>query len=108
MGSCIFCKIIKGELPAEFVYQDGEIAVFPSIDPKAKIHLLIIPKKHIGDFLEITDELIIKIKNKILDLIKEMKMETVGYRISINGGTAKAVPHLHFHLLGEVGVERGV
>jgi diadenosine tetraphosphate (Ap4A) HIT family hydrolase len=69
---------------------------------------LIIPKKHLGDFLEINDSLLVRIKNKIIELVNEMGMAGKGYRVVVNGGAAKAVPHLHFHLLGEVSVERGV
>jgi histidine triad (HIT) family protein len=108
MKDCVFCKIVAGEIPAEFVYQDEEIAVFPDIKPFAPVHLLYIPKKHIGDLTEAGDALILKIKAKILEKVNELGLMEKGYRIVINGGTAKAVPHLHFHLLGEVGVERTV
>lgn len=98
MENCVFCKIVRGEIPAEFVYQDEEIAVFPDTHPNAPTHLLLISKKHFLDLNDAPDEIMIKIKNKILELSKEMK----SYRIIINGGAAQEVKHLHWHLLGEV------
>lgn len=91
-----------------FVYQDEEIAIFPDKNPAAPVHLLFIPKKHISDLTEAPDEMVLKIQNKILEKIRELGLVEKGYRIVINGGTAKAIPHLHFHLLGQVGVERKV
>ena len=82
----------------EFVYQDEEIVVFNDVKPQANTHLLIIPKKHFLGLNDAPDEIVIKIKNKILELSKEMK----SYRIIINGGAAQEIKHLHFHLLGEV------
>lgn len=98
MENCIFCKIARGEIPTEFVYQDEEIVVFNDIKPQANKHLLIIPKKHFLDLNDAPDEIIIKIKNKILELSKEMK----SFRVIINGGAAQEIKHLHWHLLGEV------
>ncbi len=108
MDDCIFCKIIKGEIPTDFVYQDDEIAVFSDVHPAAPTHLLFIPKNHIEELSDLTDETLIKIKNKLLEKVKELGLLDKGYRIVINGGSAKAVPHLHFHLMGPVGVEREV
>ncbi|MBI3559478.1 HIT domain-containing protein [Candidatus Gottesmanbacteria bacterium] len=98
MENCVFCKIVRGEIPTEFVYQDEEIAVFNDVKPQANTHLLIIPKKHFLDLNDAPDEIVLKIKNKILELTKEMK----SYRIIINGGAVQEIKHLHFHLLGEV------
>jgi len=98
MDDCVFCKIVSGQIPADFVYQDEEIAVFPDIKPQAKTHLIFIPKKHFTDLNDTPNEIILKIKDKILELSKEMK----SYRIIVNGANAQEVKHLHFHLLGEV------
>lgn len=108
MKDCVFCKIVCGEIPAEFVYQDEEIAVFPDVKPAAPIHFLFIPKKHVADLTEADDELVLRIKNKILEKVRELGLVEKGYRIVVNGGTAKAVPHLHWHLLGEIRAERKV
>lgn len=98
MNDCVFCKITKGEIPANFVYQDEEIAVFPDIKQQAQTHLLVVPKKHFLDLNDTPDEIVIKIKNKILELSKGMG----DYRVVINGAGAQEIKHLHVHLLGGV------
>lgn len=98
MDGCVFCKIVKGEIPTDFVYQDEQIVVFNDIKPQANKHLLFVPKKHFLDLNDAPEEIILAIKKKILDLAKEFK----SYRIIVNGGLAQEVKHLHFHLLGEV------
>lgn len=102
MDGCIFCKIAKGEIPAKFFYQDDQIAVFQAVPASGPIHMLFIPKAHIGDFIEADNKVILAIKAKIIDKVKELGLIDKGYRIVINGGTAKAVPHFHVHLLGDV------
>lgn len=104
MEDCIFCKIIKGEIPSEKVYEDDEILAFKDIDPAAPIHILVIPKKHITSLahLEDGDERIIgkiyKVINKIAD---EKGFKENGYRVIVNCGKdgGQEVMHLHFHLL---------
>ena len=56
MDNCIFCKIIKGEIPSEKVYEDEEILAFKDINPAAPIHILVIPKKHIETLLDVKEE----------------------------------------------------
>ena len=104
MEDCLFCKIIKGDIPSNKVYEDEEILAFKDINPLAPVHILVIPKKHIGSANEITEEdeqLIGKIFVVIKKLAKEFKLEN-GYRIVNNCGEdgGQAVKHLHFHLLG--------
>lgn len=102
---CLFCKIISGEIPSNKVYEDEKIYAFKDIDPKAPVHILIIPKKHIDSLDEIDEsdsELLSYILLKIKDLAKEFELDK-GYRVVINtkedGG--QSVNHLHFHLLGK-------
>lgn len=104
MKDCIFCKIIKGEIPSQKVYEDEDILAFKDINPLAPVHILVIPKKHIEttNDLEEVDELIIgKIFTIIKKLAKENNLEN-GYRVVNNCGEdgGQEVKHLHFHLLG--------
>lgn len=104
MEDCIFCKIIKGEIPSNKVYEDDEILAFKDINPMAPVHILVIPKKHIesANNIEEEDELLIgKIFTVIKKLAKENNLDN-GYRIVNNCGEdgGQAVKHLHFHLLG--------
>lgn len=104
MKNCIFCKIAKREIPKEFTYEDEEIMVFSDINPIAENHLLIIPKEHITDFLELkNDALFGKIKNVIQKMVKNAKLGDKGYRLVVNGGGAQIIDHLHFHLTGPLG-----
>ncbi len=104
MEECIFCKIIKGEIPSKKVYEDDEILAFYDIDPAAPIHILFIPKKHITSLLQIEKEdeaLIGKIYSKINEVAKQLKIENEGYRVIVNCGkdAGQEVMHLHFHML---------
>jgi len=102
---CIFCKIIGGEIPSEFVYQDEELVAFRDISPLAPVHILIVPKKHIGALTDLTEADIplmgqmVKVANQ---LAKSEGVAESGYRLAINCGKhgRQFVPHLHMHLLG--------
>jgi len=101
---CIFCKIRDKKIPKEFTYEDGDIMVFPDIRPIKKIHLLIVPKKHITDFLALEDDHILpKLKKTIQKMIQAHSLENSGYRLIVNGGGAQVIDHLHVHLTGPWG-----
>lgn len=107
MINCVFCQIAKKEIPAKFVYDDGEIMVFPDINPAAPLHLLIAPKTHIEDLVshEMEDGKIWKKMTEIAkSLVKQNKLK--GYRLVLNGGEAKMINHLHLHLMGDITIER--
>jgi histidine triad (HIT) family protein len=109
MENCIFCKIRDRIIPKEFIYQDKDMMVFPDIHPVRPVHLLIIPKKHIGDLLDLKDDnLSREIKKVIQGMIKKFKLENKGYRVVINGGGAQGVNHLHIHLVGPMGQDVGM
>jgi histidine triad (HIT) family protein len=108
MDGCVFCGIVSGKIPSTLVFEDDFVVVFPDIHKQAPLHLLVVPKVHVGDLAEATTDLVAHIHKVIKDKVVEMGLEKKGYRIVINGGTAKVVPHLHFHLLGDVKAERVV
>lgn len=104
MEDCVFCKIIKGEIPSEKVYEDEEIIAFKDIQPAAPIHVLVIPKKHIENLLEVKEEdsyLIAKIYQVINKIAKTLEIEKEGFRVIVNCGkdAGQEVMHVHFHLL---------
>lgn len=104
MDDCVFCKIIKGEIPSEKVYEDDEIIAFKDINPAAPIHILVIPKKHIATLLDVKGEdcyLISKIFVAINKIAKQIGIEESGFRIIANCGkdSGQEVMHIHFHLL---------
>lgn len=96
---CIFCNIVNGNIPCKKVYEDNNCLAFHNIKPVASTHILIIPKKHIQNFLEIDHNFdfskIIEFTKKI---IIDKKIES-GYKLVFNGGKYQQVPHLHWHLL---------
>lgn len=101
MDKCIFCKIANKEIPKEFTYEDQDIMVFPDIKPLKPVHLLIVPKKHIPEFLILEDyELFQKLGKVIQKMIKEKGLTSIGYRVSFNGGGFQDIDHLHIHLTG--------
>lgn len=104
MEDCIFCKISKGEIPSEKVYEDEEVLAFKDIHPAAPIHILVIPKKHIAKVTEIMPEdeaLVGKMYTVINKIAKEQEFAEDGFRIIINCGrdAGQEVMHLHFHIL---------
>lgn len=104
MKDCIFCKISRHEIPKDFAYEDTEVMAFRDINPIKDIHILVMPRRHIEDFLDIDDSNILnKLKIVAQKIIKEQKLENRGYRIVINGGGAQFVDHLHLHVMGPLG-----
>lgn len=104
MNDCLFCKIIAGEIPSAKVYEDDEILAFKDINPMAPVHILIIPKNHIGGADELTEDnaaVTAKILTVAAKLAKEYRLDN-GFRIVTNVGDdgGQTVKHLHFHLLG--------
>lgn len=102
---CIFCKIIKKEIPSNIVYEDDNIIAFKDINPQAPVHLLVVPKKHIPNLLEVEEKdsfLILEITRVIKELAKTYNIDDRGFRVVINTGDegGQTVHHLHFHLLG--------
>ena len=104
MDNCIFCKIVAGEIPSAKVYEDDKMLVFKDIEPKAKVHLLCVPKEHFA-FLSETDDKRAALIGSMLQTVgahyKEWGLEA-GYRVVINQGenAGQTVMHLHMHLLG--------
>lgn len=104
MEDCLFCKIIKGEIPANKVYEDEEILAFYDINPATPIHILVIPKKHITSLahMEKEDEAIVgKIYGVINKIAEDKGFKQDGYRVIVNCGknAGQTVMHLHFHIL---------
>ena len=104
MADCIFCKIIKGEIPSTKVYENDTVYAFRDINPMAPTHILIVPKQHIASADGITAEnsgVIAYIFENIPKIAKLAGIEN-GYRVISNCGpdACQTVPHLHFHILG--------
>ncbi len=101
---CIFCKIVAGEIPSARVYEDDEIVIFKDIAPKAKIHLLCVPREHFAHLAEADagqGEMLGRALLKIASLAPALGLGE-GYRLVVNQGESagQTVPHLHIHILG--------
>ena len=101
----IFGKILAGEIPADFVYQDDDIVAFRDIQPQAPVHILVIPRKPIVSVAHATPEdtpLMGKLLQVAATVAREQGLETNGYRLvtNIGGDGGQSVYHLHIHILG--------
>ncbi len=104
MESCLFCKIIAGDIPSTKVYEDETVLAFRDIAPMAPTHILVIPKVHIPSVDGVTAEnsaVVAHIFEVIPQIAKAEGLER-GYRVVSNCGAhaGQTVPHLHFHILG--------
>lgn len=105
MDNCIFCKIVRKEIPKEFLYEDDNALAFKDINPMAETHLLFVPKQHVKDFVDLTsDTIFLSMKKAIQEQIQKNELMGKGYKIVLNGGGAQFVDHVHFHLIGPVGI----
>ncbi len=102
---CLFCSIIKGDIPSAKVYEDETVYAFKDINPMAPVHVLIVPKEHISSMNDVTAEnsaVIAHIYEVAAKLAKELGIAESGFRVVSNCGAdgGQTVFHLHFHLLG--------
>lgn len=103
MDDCIFCRMVKKEINPDIVYEDEDVLAFNDIQPKAPVHVLVIPKQHLATFNDIQDHQISgKIAAAIQKIVKDKGLEQSGYRIVVNCNQAagQVIFHLHYHLLG--------
>ncbi len=103
--SCIFCKIIDGEIPSKKIYEDEHVMAFHDVNPVAPVHALIIPKKHIGKVSELDDadeQLMGKLITTAKKVAEELELSEKGFRLVFNNGKSanQTVFHIHLHLLG--------
>lgn len=105
MDNCLFCQIIAKEIPSDIVFENDQLIVFKDIHPKAPVHLLIVPKKHIGSVNELQEEdknIIGEIFLQAKEIAKQLKIDESGYRLVVNTGknSGQIVFHIHWHLVG--------
>lgn len=98
---CLFCKMIKGEIPCKKIYEDDTVIAILDLYPDADGHTLIIPKKHIEDMMDLDNDTLLKINEvaKKLTPILMKKMKAKAFSTRVNFGTSQAIKHYHMHLL---------
>jgi histidine triad (HIT) family protein len=102
---CLFCRIARGEIPADVVHRDDDVLAFRDINPRAPTHLLLMPIRHIESAAELTEAegpLLGRLFAVAAQLARDAGVADHGYRLVTNSGPAagQSVPHLHFHLMG--------
>lgn len=102
---CIFCKILKGEIPSKKVYENEFVYAFHDINPAAPVHVIVIPKEHVesaNSINETNSNYIAKVFEAIPNIAKELDIAEDGYRVITNIGEngGQTVKHIHFHILG--------
>ena len=113
MTDCIFCKIIKKEIPADIIYEDDLVTAFNDIHPNAPVHILVIPKKHIESINGLKDEDEV-LAGRIIMVAKKLAGEKgiaengykLLFRVGRHGG--QEVPHIHLHLIGGAMLTEGI
>ncbi|MBE6046966.1 MAG: histidine triad nucleotide-binding protein [Clostridium sp.] len=105
MEDCIFCKIVKGEIPSKKIYEDDKVYAFYDINPEAPVHFLVIPKQHIASANMLNEENVEIVSHIFLvinKIVNELGIAEKGYRIVNNTGedAGQSVHHIHFHVLG--------
>lgn len=105
MEDCLFCKIVRREIPAKVIYEDEACLAFEDIHPQAPVHVLVIPRKHLASLAEMTPEDEILAGHLLAvaaRLARERGLESKGYRAVVNHGAwgGQTVFHLHVHLMG--------
>ena len=105
MSDCIFCKIARGEIPVQKVYEDDDTIAFPDLYPKAPVHVLIIPKKHYPTTLVMSEEepeLFASMMKASTEVAKIKGVDKSGFRLILNTNAdgGQEIFHVHMHLLG--------
>jgi histidine triad (HIT) family protein len=105
MSACIFCRIAAGEIPSDVVHRDDLCVAFRDIEPRAPIHILIVPRRHVASLADLTADdaaLAGHLQLTAARLAAEAGLTESGYRVVVNCGDdgGQTVPHLHVHLLG--------
>ncbi|NLA71136.1 MAG: histidine triad nucleotide-binding protein [Clostridiaceae bacterium] len=107
MEDCVFCKIIRGDIPSKKVYEDEDVLAFKDLHPVAPVHVLIVPKKHYSNLFDMTSDPegrkeLLEMHKAFPDIVRACGLETQGFRLINNCGESagQTVMHVHFHLIG--------
>ena len=105
MTDCLFCRIASGEIPASIVYQDERLVAFRDINPQAPVHVLLIPRRHIGTLSDLSpadDGIVGEMVRRAAAIAGELGVSERGYRtvFNCNADAGQTVFHIHLHLLG--------
>jgi len=105
MADCLFCKIINREIPATIVYEDDRVLAFNDVNPQAPVHVLVVPKRHIGSLSDLTDgddQIVGEVVRRAVAIAHDRGVAAGGFRtvFNTNRDAGQTVVHIHLHLLG--------
>lgn len=103
MSDCLFCRIVRGEIPSQRVAENASSIAFRDISPQAPVHVLVIPRTHYGSLNDVADGAVLAgMHDLVREVVRQEGIEASGYRCVINTGTdgGQTVGHLHLHVLG--------
>ena len=102
MTDCLFCRIVRGEIPAKLVAQNDDAIAFRDIDPRAPVHILVVPREHVASMTDADPATLAAVLALAADVARQEGVTESGYRVVINTGehAGQTVHHLHAHLLG--------
>ncbi len=102
MSDCLFCRIIRKEIPAQIIAETDDCLAFRDINPQAPTHVLVVPKRHVDSVADVTDPLVVgRVILMAAEIARTLNVEEAGYRVVLNTGAdgGQSVHHLHAHLL---------
>ncbi len=105
MTDCLFCRIVQKQIPATIVEETDQTLAFRDINPRAPVHVLVIPKLHISSLMDLKPNhtaALLAIHQTIQKVAEKEKVDTTGFRVVVNNGkdSGQAVSHIHYHVLG--------
>ncbi len=103
MSDCLFCRIARGEIPANKVAESDDCLAFRDISPQAPVHVLVIPREHYGSLNDVPDGAVLAaMHNLVREVVRQEGIAASGYRCVVNTGKdgGQTVGHLHLHVLG--------
>ncbi len=103
MSDCLFCSIVRGEVPSQRVAENASAIAFRDITPQAPVHVLVIPREHFGSLNDVTDNAALAgMHDLVREIVRAEGIDAKGYRCVINTGAdgGQSVGHLHLHVLG--------
>ena len=105
MGECVFCRIVKKEIPAKVIHEDEQVVAFEDLNPQAPVHILVIPKAHLATLNEVGQDqagLIGRVVATAVGIAADKGLGESGYRLVANcqAAAGQSVFHIHFHLMG--------
>ena len=102
MEDCVFCRIVRGEIPAKIVYQSENVLAFDDVNPMAPVHVVAVPKIHVGTLMDVTEGMMNSMISAVQEVAKIKGIDKKGFRtvVNCNEDGGQVIFHLHVHILG--------